>query len=221
MIFSFLSVATLTMFSSSGNISYWINTDANLKISSSEVNRNIGTKYLKSVQTESLEYQINQVEFLDLNQDGEKEKIMIRSTIGKEIGEEHTKIYINDNERPILNLKGYFDKFEVHAVNPQGKKILQVSTASGHSISTNFYYYERGELFIIPVSAAKPPSYYGIEARNRPELKDVDGDGVLEMLAYYRHFPPQKQRTVEAYKFNGKAFIKTQEYVEVMTEIYL
>src|SRR3990167_5640267 len=99
MIFSFLSVATLTMFSSSGNISYWINTDANLKISSSEVNRNIGTKYLKSVQTESLEYQINQVEFLDLNQDGEKEKIMIRSTIGKEIGEENTKIYINDNER--------------------------------------------------------------------------------------------------------------------------
>ena len=67
----------------------------------------------------------------------------------------------------------------------------------------------------MPVSTAKPPSFYGIVSRNVPELKDSDGDGALELFAYYRHFPPDFKRTVEVYQLSGEVLQKIEEYEEL------
>ncbi|MEK7111037.1 MAG: hypothetical protein AAB856_00425 [Patescibacteria group bacterium] len=159
--------------------------------------------------------------FLDLDQDGKIEKITVFSTLGKEIGDENTKIYIDNNERPALDLGGYFDGIQVYKIDPQGRQVLEVRTAGGHSIETTFYTYKKGSLKIVPVSTAKPPSFYGIVSRNVPELKDSDGDGALELFAYYRHFPPDFKRTVEVYQLSGEVFQKIEEYEEPTPEIYL
>lgn len=159
--------------------------------------------------------------FYDLDQDGKREKITVHSTLGKEIGDENTKMYINNNEKPALDLGGYFDGIRIHKMDPQNRQVLEVRTASGHSINTTFYTYKKGGLSIVPVSTAKPPSFYGIVSRNIPELKDSDDDGVLKLFAYSRHFPPEKRRTVEVYTFNGQGFIKTQKYEEDMPDTYL
>ncbi|PIR59664.1 MAG: hypothetical protein COU68_04265 [Candidatus Pacebacteria bacterium CG10_big_fil_rev_8_21_14_0_10_45_6] len=158
--------------------------------------------------------------FFDLDNDGESEEVTISSTLGKEIGDENTKIYINNSEKSALVLHGYFDGIEVRKINSQGLQILEVRTASGHSIDTTFYTYEKRQLNLMPVSTSKPPSFYGIVSRNKPEFKDIDNDGTLELLAYYRYFPPEKQRTVEVYKFDGLGFIKTQEYEETLDNTY-
>lgn len=157
----------------------------------------------------------------DLDQNGETEKISIISTLGEGVGNENTKIYLNNSPEPFLNLNGYFDKIQTHIMNAQGIQILELRTIAGHSLETTFYIYKKGRLIIVPVSTAKPPYFYGIVSRNAPELKDLDGDGVLELLAYYRHFPPEKERTVEVYKFSGHDFTKTQKYEESMSELYL
>jgi len=164
---------------------------------------------------------LNQDEFFDLNQDGKPEKITIYSSLGKEIGDEYTDIFINDTNQPSLHLSGYFDGMQVHKIDHQGHQILEVRTVSGHSIETTFYTYGDNYLNIVPVSTAKPPSFYGIVSRNRPEFKDNNNDGTLELFAYYRHFPPKKQRTIEVYIFDGQGFIKTEEYEEILPTLYL
>jgi len=156
---------------------------------------------------------LNKDEFFDLNQDGKLEKITIYSALGKEIGDENTKIYINDNKESVLNLGGYFDGIQVHKINPQGQQVLEVRTIGGHSIDTTFYTYKNNNLSIVLVSTAKPPSFYGIVSRNKPELKDIDNDGTLELLAYY-NFLYDPTRKVEVYKFDGKNFDKIREYEE-------
>lgn len=158
--------------------------------------------------------------FFDLDNDEKFEKITVTSTLGKETGDENTKVYINNSEKPALTLHGYFDGIEVHKMNLQYLQILEVRTAGGHSIDTTFYTYKKGNLNLVPVSTSKPPSFYGIVSRNRPKVKDIDNDGTLELFAYYRHFPPEKQRTTEVYKFNGQGFIKTQEYEEILDNMY-
>jgi hypothetical protein len=162
---------------------------------------------------------LNKDEFLDFNQDGKLEKISIYSTLGKEIGDENTKIYINDSKKSVLDLGGYFDGMQVHRIDSQGHPVLEVRTLGGHSIDTTFYTYKNNNLTIVPVSTAKPPSFYGIISRNRPEFKDVDKDGEPELLAYY-NFLYDPTRKVEVYKFNGKTFNKTQEYEEANPERY-
>lgn len=157
----------------------------------------------------------------DLDKNGRPENFKVYSSLGKNIGDENTKIFLNNSENPVLGLIGYFDGIQRHTMNPRGEQILEMRTISGHTISTTFYAYKEGKLKIVPVSDAHPPTYYGIETRNRPDLKDIDGDGILELLVYYRHFPPEKKRTVTLYKFNGEAFIETKSYEEATSEVYL
>lgn len=158
--------------------------------------------------------------FFDLDNDEESEKITVSSTLGKEIGDENTKIYINNSGESALVLHGYFDGIEVHKMNPLDLQVLEIRTVGGHSIDTTFYTYKKGRLNLVPVSTSEPPSFYGIVSRNRPEVKDINDDGTLELFAYYRHFPPEKQRTVEVYTFDGQGFIKTQEYEESLDNMY-
>lgn len=100
---------------------------------------------------------------------------------------------------------------------------LVVEILSGKTINAIVYRYVDGVLERIPVSTEKPGPYgfVGTATRNSPEFKDLDGDGVLEMLVYYRFFPPEKRRRVEVYKFDGSRFDKIREYEEPTDEVYL
>ena len=216
MIFNFAVITILIL--SLGNKYFQYNSQPNLEVNKEKV---IEEKLSRSTWEPSIEDPLFSEFFFDLDSDGKNEKIVVYSTLGKEIGDEHTDIYLNNGKKPILNLGGYFDGIEIHSINHQGKQILEIRTAAGHSIETNFYTYKNGRLKIVPVSTAKPPSFYGIVSRNVPELRDSDNDGVLELFAYYRHFPPEKQRTVELYKFDDHQFVKIREYEEDMPELYL
>lgn len=151
----------------------------------------------------------------DLDHDGKAENITVFSTLGQEIGNEITIITINNSKNPGLQLGGYFHGMQVHTMNSRGQKILELNTIEGHSINTTFYMYKSGSLNVVPVSTAKPPSFYGIVSRNAPDVKDVDGDGALELLAYY-YFPGDTKRAVEVYTFKNNMFQKSQEYEEAV-----
>lgn len=104
-----------------------------------------------------------------------------------------------------------------------GQDELVVEIITGKTINTIVYKFVAGVLTRVPVSTEKPGpwGFYGVASRNSPEFKDLDGDGILEMLAYYRHFPPENSRTVEVYKFNGRSFELVRNYEEKMPEVYL
>ena len=100
---------------------------------------------------------------------------------------------------------------------------LVVEVITGKTVGTVVYRFVDGILSRIPTSEdiLGPRPSYGISSRVSPEFKDVDGDGILEMLAYYRFFPPEEKRKVEVYKFTGVLFQKIKEYEEKMPEVYL
>lgn len=132
-----------------------------------------------------------------------------------------TDVYVNNSKTPQLLLDGYFYNAYGIDVNSDGKEELEIETESGHSLNSLIYKYLGGRLERIPVSTENPKGWKGIVSRNAPEFKDVNKDGLLEMLAYYRFFPPEKKRKVEVYKFTGVLFQKVREYEEKMPEVYL
>lgn len=156
---------------------------------------------------------------LDLDADGKNEEITIKSYPGFP-GDQNTELYINHKTQPTLIETGYFDNMQTHRMDVVGRHILKLQLLTGQSLNTLFYTYQNGELNRVSVSTEKPPSWYGIVSRNDPELKDIDNDGVLELLAYY-NFLYDSTRKVEVYRFTGSAFNKIKEYQEMMAEIYL
>lgn len=132
-----------------------------------------------------------------------------------------TDVYVNNSTTSQLSLDGFFYNAYTVDINKDGKDELEVETESGHSLNSLIYKYLRGRLERIPVSTENPKGWEGIVSRNTPEFKDVNKDGLLEMLAYYRFFPPEKRRKVEVYKFTGLLFQKVREYEEKMPEVYL
>lgn len=157
---------------------------------------------------------------LDLDSNGTIEKVNIKSYIGLP-GEEKTEVYLNNELNPVFIFYGFLDNVLTHNIDRSGYKVLEFQLAGGHSINSLIYRYQNGELIRIPVSTEKLPYFMGIVARNIPEFIDLDNDGILEMLAYYRYFPPEKKRRVEVYKFNGTSFEKQKEYEEKTSEVYL
>lgn len=98
--------------------------------------------------------------------------------------------------------------------------MLEIQTSSGHSLNSLLYQYRNGQLARISVSTENPPYYEGIVSRNAPEFRDLDGDGVQEMLVYSRYFPPRSQRQIEVYKFVSNSFVKTTSFKEALSETY-
>lgn len=156
---------------------------------------------------------------IDLNRDGRKEKLLIYSSSSLSL-DPRTYLFINYNPRPKLLLKGHYLESNIHQVKPD-ELVLEVQTISGKSVNSLVYFYRRGNLKRIPVSTENSPYYEGVVSRNEPEFKDTDGDGIQEMLVYYRHFPPDFRRTVEIYQLNGEVFQKIGEYEESTPEVYL
>lgn len=153
----------------------------------------------------------------DLDSDGRNEKLTIKSGIGLP-GEEYTIIYLNDSQKPTLHLYGFFDSINVHTMDTFRHKVVEVRVLTGQSINMLAYAYQGGDLVRIPISTEKPPNYLGIVSRNYPEFKDIDEDGILELLAYY-HFLGDTKRTVEVYTFKHNMFQKSRDYEEAVPSV--
>lgn len=156
---------------------------------------------------------------IDLDHNGKNESIVVKSYPSIP-GGQNTEIYINSNSRPALTEIGSFYSIRTHKMNHSDHCITELQLQTGQSINTLFYIYRKGKLERVSVSTEKPSSWHGIVSRNSPELKDIDNNGTLELLAYY-NFLYDSTRTVEVYKFNGKSFNKTQEYEEAIPDKYL
>lgn len=154
----------------------------------------------------------------DLDNNGQEESILFRSP-AIDLSDGTTSIYINGQKEPELILKGYFRDSKIFDIK-KGLRILEVEVMTGKSVNSIIYRYQDGKLVRVPVSTEKASYFIGVVARNTPVFQDIDGDGMLEMLAYYRHFPSEKKRTVELYTFNGEQFEKQKEYEEETPEVY-
>lgn len=153
----------------------------------------------------------------DLDLDGKIEKIRIHS-IAKDLFNQQTDIFINDFSAPVLSLKDYLFKSEIEYLTDK-EPILHIETQQGHLINSLLYRYINNQLIRIHVSTEKSGSYLGTVSSDGAEFKDMDTDGVKEMLVYHRHYLPIP--TVEVYKFDGKWFFKYKEYEEQTPRIYL
>lgn len=134
-----------------------------------------------------------------------------------------TDMALGAQDHAKVSFKGWLSMAYPLDLEDDGRDELVVEILSGKTINAIVYRYVDGVLERIPVSTEKPGPYgfVGTATRHSPEFRDLDGDGVLEMLAYYRHFPPEKSRTVEVYKFDGQRFNKIKEYEEIIPEVYL
>lgn len=157
--------------------------------------------------------------FYDLDIDGNKEQIVFHSyQIGS--GSWQTNVFVNKQATPQLTLRGFFKESHVYDIK-DNFRIFEIEVIGGKSVNSLVYKSQNGKLIRIPISTEKPPRFIGIVSRNSPEFKDIDDDGVLEMLAYYRHYPPEGERTVEVYKLSGEIFKKYLEYEEETPMYYL
>ncbi len=134
---------------------------------------------------------------------------------------EKTEVYVGNQKTPQVVVDGILFQAYSLDINGDYDQELNLQVISGKLINSLVYRYDNGELVKIPVSTERPPSYYGTVTHNLPLFKDEDGDGVMELFAYYAHGEPEAKRTVEAYKFNGQIFDLTRRYEENMPEIYL
>lgn len=159
----------------------------------------------------------------DLDSDGIEEDIYFHSytLYPQNVVDWKTEVFMNDNSHPKLVLAGLFEKTMVHNIDTDTVKELEIQVLSGKSTNTLIYRYRGGELVRIPVSTENSPYYEGVVSRNEPEFKDMDGDGIQEMMVYYRHFPPDFGRTTEVYQLNEEEFKKVKEYEESTPQIYL
>jgi len=132
-----------------------------------------------------------------------------------------TDVYIGSSRNPQISLDGHLYNAYAVDINNDGKDELEIEIVAGQSLNSLVYRIINGQLHRIAVSTENPKNWEGIVSRNSPEFKDINKDGVLEMLAYYRFFPPEKRRKVEVYKFTGLQFRKVKEYEEDMPEVYL
>src|SRR3990167_3166418 len=135
MIFSVIATAIFVIFSFSGSI---LHKDTVLESTDIIQERTINQPIQSSLGS-TIQDPLSLEKSFDLDRDGVVEKIAVFSTLGKEIGDEITTITINNDKQPTLKLSGYFDDMQVHTINPQGQKILELSTIEGHSINTTFY----------------------------------------------------------------------------------
>lgn len=134
-----------------------------------------------------------------------------------------TDMEVADRSYSRLSFYGWLSSAYSVDLEKDGQDELVVEVITGKTIGTVVYKFTGGILSRIPISTEKPGprGFYGISSRNSPEFKDLDDDGILEMLAYYRFFPPEKKRTVEVYKFNGRIFDLVRKYEEKMPDVYL
>ena len=114
----FFSILLFLRQYSDNNVNDW-NTEKNIH------EEEIRDASAESASESKIEDPIFLEKFLDLGSRWKNRKITVFSTLGKEIGDENTKIYNDNNERPALDLGGYFDGIQVYKIDPQGRQVLE------------------------------------------------------------------------------------------------
>ena len=133
-----------------------------------------------------------------------------------------TEIFTNRFTNPVLSLDGFYYGSRFIDLDIQsGIKTFEIELNTGGKLLTSLVYrYKDGSLTRIPVSTEKPGGYLGTVSSGGAEFKDIDNDGIKEMLVYNRYYPPEAKRTVAVYKFDGQTLNKYQEYEESTAYIY-
>lgn len=134
-----------------------------------------------------------------------------------------TDLTVGVRGRPIISLKGQLFAAYPLDLEGDGRDELAVEVTQGKLGNLNVYRYNDDSLERIAVSTEKPGphGYLGVVTRSSPEFRDSDGDGRLELFAYYSMTVPQRKRRVEVYKFDGQRFNKIKDYEEEADEVYL
>lgn len=132
-----------------------------------------------------------------------------------------TDIFLGDERELQFSLKGYL--YDAHSLdlNNDDKEELEIEITTGQLGNTTIYHYQNGRLKPIPTHTKKQESISGVTSYHIPRFKDIDSDGVLEMLSYHTAFPFDEIGWLEVYKFNGLQFMKIDEYEETTQNFYL
>ncbi len=115
-----------------------------------------------------------------------------------------TDVYVKDEELPRLTLNGYYRNSKFHNFEVNGTRYLEILLLSGKLINSQLYDYSSGQL-------KKIVALKEIWASADPEYKDINGDGVKEMLVYHKLGLLKEPRTVEVYNIINSRLQKQDE----------
>lgn len=155
----------------------------------------------------------------DLDNNGIKERLYFHRTRVEPFAY-YTDVVIEGTYKPSLVIPDYFWEAEEYQVN-KNLRVLLTQSQTGHIVSIMVYKYNDGVFSQIPIKTDEYINKDQGDVGSDAEMKDMDSDGTLELLIYFRHYPPEKKRTVKIYKFDGQVFTKTESYDQKTEEVYL
>lgn len=120
-----------------------------------------------------------------------------------------TDIYIGNSEDKAFTLDGYYLRSKIQKLDQSKTKYLEIILVSGKLSNSKLFKDTGDKLERVPISE-EIWSYFD------PEYRDIDNDGVKEMLVY--HTPGgafDRPRTVEVFRFDSQEFKKQREYQEL------
>lgn len=118
-----------------------------------------------------------------------------------------TDVYVKNEEAPRLTLNGYYRNSKFHNLGVNKTQYLEILLLSGKLINSQLYDYSSGQLK--KIFALKE-----IWASADPEYKDIDGDGIKEMLVYHQLGLLEEPRIVEVYNITNGRLQKQTEFLE-------
>lgn len=179
----------------------------------------VSTKTRNTKQIERPSYLVDAHREYDLDLDNKKEIIYFH-TNEVEFGDWSTDIFVKDLTKPMLTVDGLLKSDSIYDISDNIRILELEISAGGKLINSLLYQYQNGKLIRIPVIADSSSQLWDIWSSGGTEFKDLNNDTTLEMFVYHRHYPPEAERTVEVYKFDGKSFQKNSEYEESIMDIY-
>lgn len=160
----------------------------------------------------------NTQEQYDLDADGNPETVYFKIN-GNEYGNWKTEVFLNNSKTPLIRVDDLLIKKSLQKISKSTRILKLELSAGGKLVNTVLYQYKDSKITEIPITTASQESDPNTWSSGGSEFKDLDTDGIKEMLIYHGYYP-QPARTVGVYKFNGKHFIHSQEYDEPTPEAY-
>ncbi|MEK7611175.1 MAG: hypothetical protein AAB486_02235 [Patescibacteria group bacterium] len=157
---------------------------------------------------------------MNLKEKGQVIPIRIKSYVTDNF-EGKTDIFVNSDSTILTSLHGLLQNSYAIDIENNGDEELVVGVVSGKLGNTTFYRYQNDQLIPVPTHTGKQEGLSGTTSYHFPRFKDIDSDGVLEMLSYHTAFPFDEIGGLEVYKFNGMKFMKIDEYEETTQDFYL
>jgi len=169
--------------------------------------------------------------YFDLDDNGTEEKLLIKSyeiVMNKKNDFTNygfvTDVLTKRDERYVgllPQLYGYvLGAREVVLSHRNRDKILVIELKQGELDNFRIYRYTNGNLVRIATPDDESALYYGIMTRGEVNFKDLNEDGIKEMVIYSRLSPPEKKRNVDVYRISGLAAYKINAYQEEMPNFY-